>query len=82
MSNISTNMGIFKTSMSDAKVPVLLFACFSQHSGWFACCSKEADKARRWCCDFACEKAKDTLNSVLRLGQAFKNICKKGPSEK
>ena len=32
MSNISTNMGMFKTSVSDAKVPVLLFACLSQHS--------------------------------------------------
>ena len=75
--NISTTMEMIKTSMSDANVSVLLFACLSHHSGWFACCSKEADKARRWCCDFACEKVKDTRDSVLGLGQSFKNFFKK-----
>ena len=45
-SNMSTSMRMFKTSFSDAKVSALLFACLSQHSGWFACCSKEADEPR------------------------------------
>ena len=70
-------MEMIKTSMSDANVSVLLFACLSHHSGWFEFCSKEADKVGRWCCDFACGKVKDTRNSVLGLGQSFKKFFKK-----
>lgn len=39
--------------------------------------SKGADKARRRCCGFPCEKVKDTRNSVPGLGQSFKKFFKK-----
>ena len=70
-------MEMIKTRMSDSNVSLLLFASMSHHSGCFECCSKGADKARRWCCSFAFEKVKDTRDSVLGLGQSFQKFFKR-----